>query len=468
MKNADLLIKNGIILTQDHDDKVIFGGGIAVRDGRIEAIGGSEEICGNYRGRNVIDASGKAVLPGFVNTHFHFTQNFMKGTRDDLNLLDWIDRVSFPRIKVTMDEYRRGAADIHKLSVMHAGIDLISSGVTCTVNMEWGMRPEIFDAYDQMGFRVVNVLTLTDIDSWTPKEAIIEEEELFRLSAALIETFDKKKSKVDFAYGVACPNSASEKLILRARKEAADRGVRLHIHLAETKYEFDRFVKEKNVTPTKYLEDLDFWEQDVWAAHGVWLDADDIDILAARKVGIAHNPKCNMKIASGAAPVTAMRKKGIPVGLGIDSCAVSDNTDFFEAMRTMVFLQRVTTMDPKAILGKDALRIATIEGARALGKEHEIGSLEMGKQADILLVDLGNVNTRPYNNLVNNLVFAANSSNIDCVIVGGEILMNKGVFTRFDKESVLDEAEKQASALYRAAGIELPSYFTINEQRGGC
>jgi 5-methylthioadenosine/S-adenosylhomocysteine deaminase len=170
-----------------------------------------------------------------------------------------------------------------------------------------------------------------------------------------------------------------------------------------------------------------------------------------------------MKIASGTAPVAEMRKHGLNVGIGIDSCAVSDNTDFFEAMRTMIFLQRVTSMNPRTLLGKDALKMATIEGARSIGKGHEIGSLEKGKKADIILVNLTDVNTRPYNELVNNLVFAANSANIDTVIIGGEMLVHEGVFTKFDKESILDEVETRAAEIYRNAGVDLPPYFSIND-----
>jgi 5-methylthioadenosine/S-adenosylhomocysteine deaminase len=469
MKNADMIIRNGIVLTQDPEDRILYGGAVAVRGGVIEAVGDCAEIEREYRAEEVVDASGKAVLPGFVNTHFHFTQSFMKGTRDDLDLLDWIDQVSFPKVKVSIDGYRRGSSEIHRLAAMHAGIDLLSSGVTCTTNMEWGMRPEIAEAYDRLGSRIINILTLTDVDSWTPKEAIIEEEEVFLLAAELIEAFRKPGSRTEFAYGIACPNSATEKMVQRAAEEAARKGTHLHIHLAETKYEYDRFLKEKGATPTKYLDDLGFWNHDdVSAAHSIWLDDGDVDILAGRGVGVAHNPKCNMKIADGAAPVAAMLKKGVEVGLGIDSCAVSDNTDFFEAMRTMVFLQRLTTMDPKAVLGREALRIATIGGAKVLGKEKEIGSIEEGKCADLLLVDLTAVNTRPYNEIVNNLVFAANSSNIERVIVGGETLVNRGEFTRFDKEAVLDDAERQAARIYREAGIEIPAHFMIKDLQGGC
>ncbi len=465
MKNADLILKNFIILTQDPQGSIHYCGSAAVAGGKIAAVGDAEEIARQWKGAEVIDGRGrKALLPGFVNTHFHATQNFMKGTRDDYDLLDWIDKVSFPRIKVTIKEYRQGLAELHQLAVMHAGIDLLSSGVTCSANMEWGMRPAIQQAYERVGARFINILTMTDVDSWTPAEAIIGEDELFSLAHELNDACSGTRTR--FAYGIACPNSASEKLLRRTVREAEADGIPLHIHLAETKFEYDRFLMEQGMSPTAYLEKLGFWEPEGWAAHCIWLDDEDIDILARHGVGVAHNPKCNMKIADGAAPIAAMRAKGVKVSLGIDSCAVSDNTDFFETMRTMVFLQRLKTMDPKAILGRDALSIATIGGAEVLGMEDLIGSIEPGKAADLLVVDLNGVRTRPYNDLVNNLVFAANSAQIERVIVGGETLVHEGRFTRFDAQALLDEIEQRAAAIYRAAGIDLPPYFAVNAARG--
>jgi 5-methylthioadenosine/S-adenosylhomocysteine deaminase len=468
MEQADLIITNGMILTMDADDTFIERGAVAVRNGKIIMTGPSEQVEAAFQSTMTVDAEGMAVLPGFVNTHFHCSQNFMKGTRDDYDLLDWIDKVSFPRIKVTMDQYRKGQGEIHRLAVLHSGIDLLSSGVTCTTNMEWGMNPSILEAYNRIGARFVNILTLTDVDTWTPPEAIIPTEELFALGADLHRTFQEEgQGRTSFAFGIACPNSVTEEMILRARKEATALGCRLHIHLAETEFEYKRFLKERQLSPTAYLEGLGFWDRDVWAAHSIWLDDKDIEILARRGVGVAHNPKCNMKIADGAAPISDMLKAGVPVGLGIDSCAVSDNTDFFEAMRTMVFLQRLRTMDPKAVLGRQALRMATIEGARVLGMEDEIGSLEKGKAADMVLIDLSGVNLRPYNDLVNNLVFAANSSNIDRVIVGGETLVSRGQFVRFDRDAELEEVEHRAGEIYRKAGISLPPWFCINDFTGG-
>ncbi len=462
---VDTMITGALVLPMTKGVPLIEDGAVAVDGGRIVAVGPTDDLRSRYRGRQEVDGRKRAILPGFVNTHFHFTQNFLKGSRDDVSLLDWINQVSFPRILEVVGQYRRREALYHHYSVLQGGIDLLRSGITCSVNMEWAMLPDIVDSYEQVGIRAVNTLTLTDVTSWTPEDAVLSHDEYFGLAGELISRCrESKDGRVGFAYGVACPNSNTKELMVRARQHATDDQVPLHIHLAETRYEFDRFMEEQGQTPTAFLESLGFWDRDVWAAHSIWLTEQDQDILARYGVGVAHNPKCNMKISSGAAPVRDMLRRGIAVGLGVDSCAVSDNTDFFETMRTAVFLQRVTTMDPEAILGFEALDMATAMGAKAMKMDDRIGTLEEGKLADLIVVDLTAVNIRPFNNLVNNLVFAANSSNIRSVMVGGEWLIENGKFVRFDEEAMLDEAEGYIAQLLKEKGLDVPSYFAIAQQ----
>lgn len=464
---VDMIIKNAMILPMTVGEPLITDGAIAVKDGRIQDIGETERILRLYTSHKEIDGARKVVLPGFVNTHFHFTQNFLKGSKDDLDLLDWIDQVSFPRIKEVVRQFRSGQTGYHYHSVMHGGIDLLSSGITTTVNMEWAMSPDIIGAYEELGMRVINVLTLTDVDTWTPCDAILTHDEYFSLGRELIERCRKSQEKrVSFAYGVACPNSNTRELIHKARQAAYEDGVNLHIHLAETKYEFDTIRGKTGLTPVEYLEELGFWDSDVWAAHSIWLTSDDQRILRSHNVGVAHNPKCNMKIADGAAPIAEMLSRGIPVGLGIDSCAVSDNTDFFEAMRTSVFLQRVHNLNSRIMTGKDALVMATRKGAEAIKMSDEIGTLEIGKQADMILVSLEGRRLRPFNDLINNLVFAANSSDIHTVIVAGDILIDGGKFTRFDADLRFDQAEEYVAELLWERGLNIPDYFAVHHRRG--
>lgn len=460
---VELLIRHGVVLPMSEGEPVIEDGAVAISAGKIIEVGPDAELSRRYRTRQEINASRMAVLPGFINTHFHFMQNFLKGSRDDLDLLGWIDQVSFPRIRVVVDQFRKGNHALHHHSAMHAGIDLLKSGVTCTVNMEWAMGPSIVDAYDLLRMRVINTLTLTDVTTWTPPEAVLSHEEYFSLADALIDRC-KRSDRAEFAYGIACPNSNTEALIRRAREEANKNQVRLHVHLAETEYEYNSIKEKHGVTPTQYLDRLGFWGKDTWAAHCIWLDDSDIDILKHRGVGVAHNPKCNMKIADGAAPIRQMLQKGVDVGLGIDSCAVSDNTDFFEAMRTAIFLQRLVTKDATAVRGRDALRMATIGGARVLKMDSLIGSLEPGKSADLIMVDLTGVNMRPYNDYVNNLVFAANSSNIRLVMVGGEVLVHDGRMISLDEDAAIEEAEEYAYKTFSKAGLSLAPYFQISKR----
>ncbi|MEL7610688.1 MAG: amidohydrolase [Bacillota bacterium] len=457
---AELLIRHGVVLPMSEGEPVIEDGAVAISAGKILAVGPDAELARLYHSRQEIDAARMAVLPGFVNTHFHFMQNFLKGSRDDLDLLGWIDQVSFPRIRVVVDQYHKGNHLLHHHSAMHAGIDLLKSGVTCTVNMEWAMGPSVVDAYDLIKMRVINTLTLTDVTSWTPPEAVLSNEEYFSLADALIDRC-KRSKRTEFAYGVACPNSNTEAMLRRAREEATKNHVRLHVHLAETEYEYNSIKEKHGVTPTKYLEQLGFWGKDTWGAHCIWLDDEDVDILKRYGVGVAHNPKCNMKIADGAAPIRQMLQKGVDVGLGIDSCAVSDNTDFFEAMRTAAFLQRLVTKDATALRGRDVLRMATIGGARAVKMDSVIGSLEPGKSADLILVDLTGTNMRPYNDYINNIVFAANSNNIRLVMVEGEVLVHGGRMISLDEDAALDAAEEYAYKTFTKAGLSLAPYFQI-------
>ena len=201
-RQVDLLIRHGMVLPMTEGMPLIIDGAVAIDGGIIAAVGPDSEVCAQYCAASEIDAAKSAVLPGFVNTHFHFMQNFLKGSRDDLDLLKWIDLVSFPRIRVVVDQYRKGVHDLHHHSAMHAGIDLLKSGITCSVNMEWAIGPSAIKAYDTVGLRVVNTLTLTDVTSWTPPDAVLSNDQYFSLSDELIECCRHSK-RSEFAYGVA-------------------------------------------------------------------------------------------------------------------------------------------------------------------------------------------------------------------------------------------------------------------------
>lgn len=459
---VDMVIENGVVVPVTGPDNVIYDGAVAVDHDRIVGVGSRVEVKKKFAGKKVIDAWGKAVIPGLINAHCHFLQNFLKGSKDDLPLVEWIEQVSFPRIKLAVQDYLHNKPELQYYASLHGCIEALKSGNTTTVNMEWATPPETIGVYEKTGARVMHALTFTDNDQWTPPEAILSNEEIFGLADRLIERCKESQDhRVTFCYGVACPNSCSTELIRTVRQEADRHGARVHVHLAETNFEMNNIKNKFGKTPTAYLADTGLLGPDAFAAHGIWLTDEDIGILRETGTSIVHNPECNMKIASGVAPIAKMLKAGVNVALGTDSCATNDNTDLFEAMRLAVMLQRVYNLDAMCVSSYQGLEMATRGGAEAIGMGNELGSLEIGKLADIVLVDLTAVNMRPVNNALNNLVYCTNSSNVDTVIVNGEVVVEKGRLVTVDEEEALDQAEGYAGKRFQEAGLNVPPYFNL-------
>ena len=460
MSDVDILVQNGLVVTIDERQPVIEDGAVAINAGRIVAVGPTAEVAGQYRAKKVLDARRKAVMPGFVDTHHHFLQNFHKGTRDDLALLDWIDNVSVPRIRVAVQDYLKGVYDIQIHASKLGCVDAIKAGITTILNMEWATHPSVIDVFEQAGIRVRHTITMTD--QWISPEVILPHDRLLRLADELLERCRSSvNGRVSFSYGLACPNSCSVGLIKEARALADRNQVPIHIHIAETKYEWDNIHNLFGTTPTGHLHNLGLLGPDVQGAHSIWLSDEDIELYRQTGTKVAHNPECNMKVADGIAPITKMLEAGVVVSLGTDSCAVNDNMDMFEAMRTAAFLQKVTSMNPATLPAPTTLRMATLGGAEALGMADEIGSLEVGKKADLILVDLSGAHMRPINNLENSLVYCANANDVHTVICDGQVVMEDRRILTLDEEEWVSQATRYAYERFTAEGIKLPSYYSF-------
>lgn len=453
---VDLLIQHGVVIPMDAARRIIYDGALAIRGNRIVAVGPSTQLANQYVGNATMNAGGKAILPGLIDTHHHFLQNLLKGARDDIRFPEWIDRVSAPLITLAVQDYQDGSYALQEHATRLGCAEALRSGITCILNMEWATPPEIVDIYEETGIRVVHALTLTDVDSWQRpgmvlpiKLALDLAEELFARCQA------SEGGRVTFRYGPACENSASTGLLKHIREMADSHGVGIHIHLAESKFSRENINKLYGKTPVRYLDALGFLGPDVLAAHCVWLTNEDVGILGARGVSVSYNPECHMKVALGISPVAKMLSQGIVVSLGTDTCAVNDNMDMFEAMRTGAFLQKVSTMDPAVVPAYQALEMATIDGARSLGMSHEIGSLEEGKKADVILVDLSGIHMRPINNVVNNLVYCASAaSDVETVIVDGQVVVEDRKLIRLDEQETIAKAEEYAMHRFAQAGLE--------------
>jgi 5-methylthioadenosine/S-adenosylhomocysteine deaminase len=460
-KKADILIISGIVMPMNEPEEVILNGAIAVGNGRILAVGEAASICRDYSAEKVLDAAGKAVLPGLIDTHHHLVQHYLKASRDDVSLPEWIEHVSSPVITKVVRDYKNGSAELQMGATRLGCLEALKMGITTILNMEWATHPDIIGLYDSIGNRVVHTLTFTDVDEWNNPDMLLPLDQAFELAGECIRSCQKTKlGRIRFRYGLADELSCSLDLMKEVRRRANADGTGIHLHMAETERTVEKILKRHNLTPTGYLYRHDILGPDVLGAHCIFLNDDDIQIFRETGTTVSHNPEANCKVSEGIAPVAALDHAGVTVGLGIDTVAANDNMDMFEAMRTAAFLQKVQTRDPRVLPASKTLFMATMGGAKALQMDDETGSLEVGKAADIILIDTEGLHMQPRNNLFSSLVYCASAAaDVKTVIVGGEILVEDGVFTSFDEREEIERFKSLARRKLKESGITLPEYY---------
>jgi 5-methylthioadenosine/S-adenosylhomocysteine deaminase len=409
--NADLLIVGGTIVTMDGDRRIIENGAIAVRNGRIEMVGTSQTMSRKVRAARTINAAGKVIIPGLINTHTHVPMTLFRGISDDLDLNDWLTKYIFPAEAKNVDEQFDRAGTRLGLA------EMIRGGTTTYCDMYY-FEDAIADESKKAGVRGVLGETIIDFpvaDNKTHAEAM-----------AYTERFLQKWAKDPLIVPALAPHapytvSTDHLKAIRAMSDKHNAAVVTHV--AETRKERDDILAQKGSTPVRYLDSIGFLSNRTIAAHSVWLTPDEIDIYASRGVGAAHCPQSNMKLASGVAPVPAMLAKNIAVGLGTDGAASNNDLDMWEEMDTAAKLHKLISGDPKTLPAEQAFEMATIRGARALHLDKIIGSIEKGKRADIVIVDMDSLNQTPYYNLYSHLVYATKAADVRTVIIEGRLVM---------------------------------------------
>ena len=427
-RTVSLVVANGTVITVDGGRRVIPRGSVAI-DGRdIVAVDRAEAIAARFRGRDTIDAAGAVVMPGLINTHTHAPMVLFRGLADDLALMDWLQKYIFPaEAKTVSPEFVRAGTRL-------AALEMIESGTTTYADMYY-FEEEIGRATKAAGLRGVlgeTIIQFPVADAKSPAESL-----------ARTDTFAKEFAGDELITPAVAPHAmyTNDAATLEACRALADRlHIPVIIHLAETKDEMKTSDEKHHATPTAFLDSLGFWGPRTLAAHAVHATPADIRILASRHVGVAHNPESNMKLASGIAPVEAMRQAGIHVGLGTDGAASNNDLDMFEAMRQAAFLHKLVADDPRAIPAPVALEMATIEGARAMGMEKEIGSLEPGKRADLLVVSMASARQTPMYDAVSHIVYVTRGDDVTTTIVNGKILMRDRRVLTLDRRQVLADA----------------------------
>ncbi len=429
---ADLVLLGGTIVTMDPGRAVIEDGGIAITNGRITAVGTSREIAERYAGQQTLNANARIIIPGLINGHTHIPMTLFRGLADDLDLQDWLTKYIFPaEAKNVSEEFVRAGA---RLGLA----EMIRGGTTTYCDMYY-FEDAIAEETSRAGVRGILGETIIDFpvaDNKTNSEAM-----------AYVEKFVQKwKSNELIVPAIAphAPYTVSEDHLKAARAFSDRTGAPIVTHISETKREVEDSLKAKGASPVDYLERIGFLNDHVIAAHMVWPTEAEIEILRRRGVGVVHNPQSNMKLASGVAPLPKMLDRGVFLGLGTDGAASNNDLNMWEEMDTAAKLHKVFSGDPKVISAQQAFELGTIDGARALHLEKEIGSIEKGKRADLVIVAREDLNQIPLYNIYSDLVYATKAADVQSVIINGRIVMRDRQLLTLDETAI-----KQSARIFR-------------------
>jgi len=428
---ADWVWSARYVLTGAEPRRVIENGAVAVRADRIVAVGSRSEIDRRFQPRQRLDRPDALIVPGLVNTHTHAAMSLFRGIADDLRLQDWLEKYIFPA------EAKNVSPDFVRWGTRLACAEMLLGGTTTFTDMYY-FEDVVAEAAKEAGMRGVlgeTVIGFPVADAKTPADAL-------KLADRFLARFAADPLIVPAVAPHAIYTNSDE--TLKAARALANRyRAPLLIHLSETKRENDESMAKRKMSPTRALEALGIFNGRTLAAHAVWVDGGDLEILRVRHVGVAHCPSSNMKLASGVAPVVRMRMSGISVGLGPDGPAGSNNDlNMFEEMDLAAKLQKVATLDPQSLPAAAVFEMATMGGARALGLEREIGSLEPGKRADMITVRLDQPHATPLYEPVSQLVYALKASDVRDVMVNGKPVVRDRQILTLDLKQILAKAEE--------------------------
>ena len=438
--STDLLIVGGTVVTMNSRREIIENGAMAIKNDKIVAIGLSSDLAKRFRGFRTINAAGKVIIPGLINTHTHVPMTLFRGISDDLDLNDWLTKYIFPAEAKNVDEAFVRAGTRLGLA------EMIRGGTTTYCDMYY-FEDAIAEETKRAGVRGVlgeTIIMFPVADNKTPEAAL-----------EYTEKFIKKWKNDPLIVAAAAPHApytvSTEKL--RFVREQSDRlNSPVVIHVAETKKERDDILAKYGKTPVAYLDSIGFLSNRTIAAHTVWLTDNEIDILKRNGVGSAHNPQSNMKLASGVAPVPAMLAKDVAVGLGTDGAASNNDLNMWEEMDTAAKLHKQYSGDPKTLPAEQAFEMATIRGARALHLDKITGSLEVGKRADIAIVDLDGLNQTPLFNIYSSLVYSTKANDVRTVIINGRIVMLDRRLLTLNESAIKKDANAYRDKIIKSLG----------------
>jgi len=438
---SSVLIKNGTLVTMDGGDSIVRGD-LLVRDQRIVEIGGIGQTADT-----VIDAAGCAVIPGFVQTHIHLCQTIFRGAADDLALIDWLKQRVWPM------EAAHSAASI-RASARLGIAELIKSGTTCALTMETvNHTAEVFKVVEESGFRATVGKCMMDKGDEVPRALQEQTSNSIAESVGLLEEWHGKASgRIRYCFAPRFAVSCTHELLEKVAQLARSRGVMIHTHASENTTECEMVEQETGLRNITYLDSLGLTGRHVALAHCVHLSDDEIETLKTTQTNVAHCPSSNLKLGSGIAPIVKLLEQGVSVSLGADGAACNNRLDMFTEMRSAALLQKALH-GPEVLPASRALRMATIDGARALGLDGEIGSIEAGKRADLALVRLDRLHSTPVEDVISALVYSAQPDDVEAVVIDGECVLRDRKLLTIDERETIVTAGSEAEKLRLAADV---------------
>jgi cytosine/adenosine deaminase-related metal-dependent hydrolase len=460
-----MIFENCTLVTVDRDRRILTDGALAVHDGVIRGIGKRLEIRRQYpEEHEFTDLRGGLVIPGLINTHVHLAQALLRGCADDLALVDWLTK----RVWVLQGNFDE---EDGRLSAELAILEMLKSGTTAFVESMIAGRygfDGMAGVVERSGIRAALSKIVMDLPSYATAAGSMYPGMVEDPKASFDEALEMH-SKWDGAaggrirvwFGPRPPGGTTSELYLRMMRAARERGMRVTIHLAEVKADVEHTRREFGLRPIEYARSVEMLGPEVLLIHVVWADPDEIALLAETGTHVTHNPLSNSKLASGIAPIPEMLRAGVNVGLGTDGGPSSNDYDMVRAMRWGSYLHKARLLDPTITPSETAFEMATINGARAMGWDDRIGSLEVGKRADFAVLDLNKPHLVPSPNPVSTVVCAATGKDVETVVVDGRIVVRDGVALTLDEGRILAEARERADRLYRRAGIEIKPKWPV-------
>ena len=435
-QEVDLIIRGDHIVTMDSHGSVYKNAAMAVDEGIIIAIGPASEILTAYQSNKLLEGHNRVVMPGLINGHAHAAMTLLRGMAEDMALLDWLTRYIFPAEIEFVD------AEFVRIGTELACWEMIRGGTTTFVDMYY--YPDVIaEVVESCGLRAL--ISATVIERPSPGAANAADSII--KGKAFIDRWKGKNPRITPVFGPHA-NYTLDIAQLRAVREAArEAGVGIAIHMSESLYEVDYSKTNYGKTSIELFDSIGLLDLPTIGAHVVWPTDAEIPILAERKVGVIHNPTSNMKTAAGISPVTKMLAAGVHVGLGTDGSASNNDLDMWEEIRLAALLQKVNRMDPEVMPANTVLTMATRGGAEAIGLGSSIGSLEVGKRADIIQVSFNDVHFIPTYDVISQLVYVADEQDVTSVVVDGQILMKNREMLTIDTARVAKEATKLANRI---------------------